>query len=60
MPFLNAIINADGDLNIFGFDVETGRFFILNDVAYQSGEKIAAYTEGNYPIQTGPTGPSSL
>lgn len=57
--FLNAIINADGDLNIFGFDVETGRYFILNDVKYRSGEKIASYTEENYPIQAGPTGPTS-
>lgn len=58
--FLNAIINADGDLNIFGYDAESGRFFILNDVQYQSGEKIPAYTEGNYPIYSGPTGPSAL
>lgn len=57
--FLNAIINADGDLNIFGFDVETGKFFILDDVKYKSGKKIEAYTEENYPIQVGPTGPSS-
>lgn len=54
--FLNAIINADGDLNIFGYDVESGKFFILDDVKYENGEKIAAYTEGNYPISAGPSG----
>lgn len=57
--FLNAIINADGDLNIFGYDVEAGKFFTIHDVKYETGEKVASYTEGNYPIQAGPIGPSS-
>ncbi len=47
--FLNAIVTADGDLNIFGVD-EKGEFVIFDKVQTPSGKSIAAYTEGNYPL----------
>lgn len=54
--FLNAIITADGDLNIFGYDVQTGKFEIYDKVQYETAGKIKTYTEGDYPIAPGPSG----
>lgn len=48
--FLNAIINADGDLNIFGYDILFKKFIVLDKLVYQNGEKINALTDGNYPL----------
>ena len=48
--FLNAIINADGDLNVFGYDVKKEKFLIFDKISYASGSKIKAYSDGNYPI----------
>ena len=53
--FLNAIVTADGDLNIFGID-EKGEFVIFDKVQTPAGKQIAAYTEGNYPLSSGPNG----
>ena len=53
--FLNAIVTADGDLNIFGID-EKGEFVIFDKVQTPAGKQIAAYTEGNYPLSSSPSG----
>ena len=51
--FLNAIVTADGDLNIFGVD-EKGEFVIFDNVRTKAGEKVPSYTEGKYPLSSGP------
>lgn len=49
--FLNAIVNADGDINIFGYDIPKGEYVTYNKLYNSYGDKIPAYTEGNYPLQ---------
>ncbi len=48
--FLNAIINADGDLDVFGYDAGNEKFEIYKNIRYKSGEVVKAYTDGIYPI----------
>jgi len=50
--FLNAIVNADGDLNIFGYDMSSKRFIVFDKLVYQSGAKINALTDENYPLSS--------
>ncbi len=52
--YLNAIVNADGDLNIYGVDAQ-GEFVIFNKVQTRTGKQIASYTEGNYPLSNSST-----
>lgn len=47
--FLNAIVTAEGDLNIFGVD-ENGEFVIFDNVKNAKGEKVPSYTDGKYPL----------
>ena len=47
--FLNAIVTADGDLNILGVD-EKGEFVIFDNVKNKKSEKVPSYTEGKYPL----------
>lgn len=50
--YLNAVINADGDLNIFGFDMKKQKFVVFDKLVYKdSSTSINSLTEGNYPIQ---------
>jgi len=43
-------MTADGDLNIFGYDVDLAQFLIFDKTFYKSGDKVRAYSFGNYPI----------
>ena len=45
--YLNAIVNADGDLNIYGVDAQ-GEFVIFDKVQTRTGKQIASYTELKY------------
>ncbi len=49
--FLNAIINADGDLNVYGFDAKAAKFIKIDKIKYKSGEKISSYSQGSFPIK---------
>lgn len=49
--FLNAIINADEDINIFGYDIPKGEYVTFNKVYNSYGDKLPAFTESNYPIK---------
>ena len=48
--FLNAIATADKDINIYGLNLTTGEYQIYPNVKNKYGDKIKAYTEGNYPL----------
>lgn len=50
--YLNAIINAEGDLNIFGVNLLTGEYLAYDNIVYKaSGDHVASLTEGKYPIE---------